>query len=142
MSSLDPLTAAARLAGRRGRVLLHSGRDDDGCGAWSFAASDPVASLEIRGRVCIVRGPDGAIASRGEGDPFAAIEAFARAHGADLADRAHVEDAAPEPRVIGWLGYELGHAGARAAADADPPDAWLGAYDAVARWRPDGTGPE
>ena len=38
-----PLDGAARLAGQRGRVLLHSARDDDGLGRWSFAAANPTA---------------------------------------------------------------------------------------------------
>ena len=46
----DPIAAAARLAGRRGRVLLHSGRDDDRCGRWSFVACEPAHTVEARGR--------------------------------------------------------------------------------------------
>ena len=45
-----PIAAAARLAGRRGRVLLHSARDDDGLGRWSFVAAEPSATLIARGR--------------------------------------------------------------------------------------------
>ena len=41
LASLSPLDAAARLAGRRGRVLLHAARDDDGLGRCSFAAAEP-----------------------------------------------------------------------------------------------------
>ncbi len=52
-TSLVPVEAAARLAGRRGRVLLDSGRDDDGCGAWSFLAADPVATLALCVDMCM-----------------------------------------------------------------------------------------
>jgi hypothetical protein len=31
-------------------VLLHSARDDDGLGAWSFATAEPSAILIARGR--------------------------------------------------------------------------------------------
>ena len=31
-------------------MLLHSGRDDDGLGAWSFASAEPTATLMARGR--------------------------------------------------------------------------------------------
>ncbi len=144
---LDPLAAAARLAGRRGRVLLHSGRDDDGCGAWSFLAAEPVASLEVRGAgetVTIVRrGPGGVLVETGTGDPLAAIAAFAAAHGAGLdlagagAQAVRGPDG-PRPRVLGYLGYDLGRAierlGPGPTRGADTPDVWLGAYDAVVRW--------
>ncbi|MBV8760866.1 MAG: hypothetical protein JO257_26465, partial [Deltaproteobacteria bacterium] len=43
------IDVAARLAGQRGRILLHSGRDDDGLGTWSFAAAEPRATLMARG---------------------------------------------------------------------------------------------
>ena len=59
----DPITAAARLAGRRGRVLLHSGRDDDGCGHWSFVACEPARTLQAIGREITIRGADGATVS-------------------------------------------------------------------------------
>ena len=39
---MNALDAAARLAGRPGRVLLHSASDADGLGRASFAAADPV----------------------------------------------------------------------------------------------------
>lgn len=82
--ALSPIAAAARLAGRRGRVLLDSTRDDDGTGAWSFLAADPVATLEVRGRRVIERGAGGALLGERETDPLAAIDAFVRAHGAGL----------------------------------------------------------
>ena len=144
---LDPVAAAARLAGRRGRVLLHSGRDDDDCGAWSFLAAEPVASFEVHqagGASRLVwRGPDGAITDERTGDPLAAIAAFAAAHGAGLGGAGDHGPAVrdpdgPIPRVVGFLGYDLGRAiervGPGPARGADTPDVWLGAYDAVVRW--------
>jgi para-aminobenzoate synthetase component 1 len=149
---LSPLQAAARLAGRRGRVLLDSGRDDDSCGAWSFLAADPVATLEVRGPHVIERDRDGRVVRDGIGDALEAIDAFARAHGCAL-DDAHAAPAGgssasaeaavrnpddPRPRVFGFFGYDLGRAIERLPAGptrgADTPDVWLGAYDAVVRW--------
>jgi para-aminobenzoate synthetase component 1 len=147
MTALAPLAAAARLRGRPGRFLLHSASDADGLGGWSFAGADPIATLEIRGASITWRRGDAAEVIAG--DPLDAIERFCAAHGHDL--RAPGDTgAAPEPRVIGWLGYELGHAAAgvrgRARGAGGPPDAWLAAYDAIARWRgasrsPDVVGP-
>jgi len=141
---LDPVTAAARLAGRRGRVVLHSARDDDGCGAWSFVAAEPIASLEARGRRILVRGAGAALLATWEGDPIDAIERFCREHGADLRPPTFASTPVdtPRPRVIGWFGYDLGRAverlGAGPASDADhdAPDVWLGAYGAIAAWGP------
>ena len=81
-----PIAACAALAGRRGRVLLHSGRDDDGRGRWSFVACDPIETLSLPA-----------------GDNLDALERFAASHGADLRDLGPAGD--PEPRVIGWTGY-------------------------------------
>ncbi|MCB9562083.1 MAG: hypothetical protein H6708_16895 [Kofleriaceae bacterium] len=150
----DPLAACAALAGRRGRVLLHSGRDDDGRGRWSFVAADPVATIEAHGHHVIERDRAGRIVREVDGDPLDELEAFAARHGADLrdgdGDRAAPGDdggaAAPEPRVIGLLGYELGAsvlaglgrtAGGAPTTRADDatPDLWMAAYGAVARWR-------
>jgi para-aminobenzoate synthetase component 1 len=139
---IDPVAAAARLAGRRGRVVLHSARDDDGCGGWSFVGADPVASLEIRDRRICHRGAAGDLIATWEGDPLDAIERFCREHGADLRQRAPASPT-PRPRVIGWLGYDLGRAveavgPGPAPRGADAPDVWLGAYSALAAWSPDG----
>jgi para-aminobenzoate synthetase component 1 len=97
--NVSPIAAAARLAGRPGRFLLHSASDADGLGGWSFAGSDPIDVL-----------------AAGDADD---VERFCRAHGHDLRAPAHAGP--PEPRVIGWLGYD--------------GTLWLGAYDAIARWR-------
>ena len=152
LDPLDPVTAAARLAGRRGRVVLHSARDDDGLGAWSFVASDPIASLETRGRQILVRGGAAEVVAAWEGDPLDAIERFAREHGADLRPPSTASPppptATPRPRVIGWLGYDLGRAIERISprpdrgpGQDDAADVWLGAYGAVAAWGPDDRAP-
>ena len=133
---LAPLEVAARLAGRRGRVLLHSARDDDGLGRWSFAAAEPRAVLMGRGRSLVRLDEHGRPTRRFSADPFDAAEAFLAEHGCALApDPA----AAPVPRVIGYLGYELARVVERLPGvpkrGRDGPDLWLGAYDAVVRWR-------
>jgi para-aminobenzoate synthetase component I len=137
---LTPLRAAARLAGRRGRVVLHSGRDDDGLGGASYVGAEPVASLAARGRILVERDARGDVRRRWEGDPIAAAEEFARAHGADLA--APVGEAAPA--VVGYFGYDLGRAierlGPGPAGGDDVPDLWLGAYPALAVWGRDTDG--
>jgi para-aminobenzoate synthetase component 1 len=161
-AALDPVAACAALRGHPGRVLLHSGRDDDGRGRWSFVAADPVATLQVRGRDVVERDAAGAVVRAHAGDPLDAIERFVAAHGAGLGPDVRDPDVggAPEPRVIGYLGYELGRtilpglgrtarglpraAAASAERDGRAPDAWLAAYGAVARWRGDGEqgGPE
>ena len=131
---LAPIDAAARLARCRGRVLLHSGRDDDGLGTWSFAAAEPTATLIARGRSLVVLDADGRPVRRFTDDPFAAAEAFLVEHGCSLAPRV----GAPEPRVIGFLGYDLARVveslpgGPELGRDC--PDLWLAAYGAIARW--------
>ena len=136
---LSAIAAAAKLAGRRGRVLLHSARDDDGLGAWSFAAAEPRATLIARGRSLVELDASGRPARRFSGDPFAAAEAFLREHGCTLAGALDHGAGAPEPRVIGYLGYDLSRALHRLpggpALGQDVPDLWLAAYDGVARWR-------
>ncbi|HEU4734536.1 MAG TPA: anthranilate synthase component I family protein [Kofleriaceae bacterium] len=133
--SLSPLAAAARLAGRRGRVLLHSARNDDGLGRWSFVAAEPHATLIARGRSLVLLDDAGRPARRFTGDPFDAAEAFLAAHGCTREPRA---EAPPEPLVIGYLGYDLARVveplpGGSAPGHAGP-DLWLAAYGAVARW--------
>jgi para-aminobenzoate synthetase component 1 len=133
---MNALDVAARLAGRRGRVLLDSARDDDGLGTWSFAAADPRATLIARGRSLVRLDANGRPVKRWTADPFEAAEAFLGEHGCVLEPRAGT---APEPRVIGYLGYDLARVveqlpgGPRLGTDT--PDLWLGAYDAVARCR-------
>src|SRR5215468_8521056 len=95
-TELTPLAATARLAGRRGRVLLHSARDDDGLGAWSFVAADPIATLIARGRSLVLLDMHGRPTKRFTADPFAAAEAFLAEHGCTLGPRS---DGPPEARV-------------------------------------------
>ncbi len=132
----SPLSAVARLAGRRGRALLHSGRDDDGLGAWSFVAAEPTATLIGRGRSLVRLDAAGRPAARFTADPLEAAEAFLAEHGCTLEAR---EAGPPEPRVIGFLGYDLARVIEQLPGGPtlgqDVPDLWLGAYGAVARWR-------
>jgi para-aminobenzoate synthetase component 1 len=141
MSLGSPIAAAARLAGRRGRVLLHSARDDDGLGTWSFAAAEPRATLIARGRSLVRLDDTGRPAQRFTADPFEAAEAFLAEHGCRLEPRAGA--APPEPRVIGYLGYDLARVIEQLPGGPtlgnDVPDLWLAAYDAVARWNGDTT---
>ncbi len=135
---LAPVAAAARLAGLRGRVLLHSGSDDDGLGRWSFAGALPTATLIARGRSLVVLDATGRPVRRFTGDPVEAADAFLIEHGCRL-EPAGDPGAAPEPRVIGYLGYDLARVietlpgGPERGSDC--PDLWLGAYGALARWR-------
>jgi para-aminobenzoate synthetase component 1 len=135
-----PLGAASSLAGHRGRALLHSGRDDDGCGRWSFVACDPRQSIEARGRQVIVRDAAGAVIETREADPLTALQ--------EHLDRcaAPARAAAPTPSAIGYLGYDLGRTIERLPAGPvvgnDVPDMWFGFYGAVARWDADGAAPE
>jgi anthranilate/para-aminobenzoate synthase component I len=100
-------------------VLLHSGRDDDGRGRWSFVAADPDATIAVSGGQVIERDAAGKIVRASNDEPWSALERFAAERGVDVRDRRTVGD--PEPRVIGWIEYE----GAFSMA----------AYSAVARWR-------
>lgn len=135
--SLSPLEGAARLAGLRGRVLLHSARDDDGLGVGSFAAAEPRATLIGRGHSLVILDADGRPARRFTGDPLEAAEAFLAEHGCTLGGH---RAGAPEPRVIGFLGYDLARVVEKLPGGPDvgrdSPDLWLGAYGAVARWQP------
>ncbi len=130
--------AAARLAGCRGRVLLHSGRDDDGLGRWSFAAAEPAATLIARGRSIVELDPRGRPSRRFTADPFEALDGFLTTHGCSLGPAT----APPEPRVIGYLGYDLARVIEKLPGGAevgrDCPDMWLAAYGAIARWTPAG----
>ncbi len=139
MTSLSPVDAAARLAGRRGRVLLHSARDDDGLGAWSFAGAEPTATLMARGRSLVRLDDKGRPEKRFTADPFEAAEAFLAEHGCTLGPRA---PGPPDVRVIGYFGYDLARVIEQLPGGPtlgqDVPDMWLGAYGSIARWR-DGT---
>jgi len=136
----SPLAGAAQLAGRRGRVLLHSARDDDGLGRWSFVAAEPCATLIANGRSLVELDAAGRPARRFSADPFEAADAFLAQHGCTLGDgdRRLDPDAPPEPRVIGYFGYDLARVVEKLPggpqAGKDTPDLWLAAYDAIARW--------
>jgi para-aminobenzoate synthetase component 1 len=130
------IEVAARLAGRRGRVLLDSARDDDGLGTWSFAAAEPRATLIARGRSIVRLDEHGRPAKRFTADPFEAAEQFLAESGCTLEPRG---DGPPEPRVIGFFGYDLARVVEQLpggpSLGQDVPDLWLGAYDSVARMR-------
>lgn len=119
-------------------MLLHSGRNDDALGGCSFVAAEPVATLVARGRSLLLLDGAGRPARRWSGDPIDAVAAFLAEHGAPL----HAARATSGcPRVIGYLGYDLGRAAFAAdrlsrgpARGDDCPDVWLGAYDAVVRY--------
>jgi para-aminobenzoate synthetase component 1 len=131
--SPGPLAAAARLAGCRCRVVLHSGRDDDDLGDTTFVTADPTATIEAYGRHIVRRDAAGRVARAWDGDPLDAVEAFAREHGAGIGKPPPRH---PTPTVIGFFGYDLGRAieALPRAGTRDTPDLWLGAYPAVARW--------
>lgn len=133
-ASLAPLDAAARLAGRRGRVLLHAARGDGD--RLAFVAAEPEATLIARGRSLVLLDAGGRPARRFTGDPLDAAEAFLAEQGCGLA--AGAAGTAPEPRVIGYLGYDLARVieplPGGAALAHNGPDLWLAAYGAVARW--------
>lgn len=135
----DPVAACARLVGRRGRVLLHSARDDDSLGTWSFVAAEPSETLIVRGRSVLRLDARGRPLWRASADPIDAINRFLQDHGAGLELPATEK---PTPRVLGYLGYDLGRAierlGRGPTQGDDCPDAWLAAYPAVARWGADG----
>ena len=136
LDAASPIGLAAKLAGARGRVLLHSARDDDGLGGWSFVTAEPSATLIGRGRSLVELGPTGSPVRRFSADPFDAAEAFLAEHGCTLGE---TRGGDPEPRVIGFFGYDLARVvevlpgGPRLGADA--PDLWLAAYGGALRWR-------
>ncbi len=117
-------------------MLLHSARDDDGLGAWSFAAAEPRATLIARGRSIVRLDETGRPTARFTADPFEAADAFLAEHGCTLGPRV---DGPPDVRVIGYFGYDLARVVEQLPGGpplgADTPDLWLGAYGAVARWR-------
>ena len=141
---MDPIAGAACLAGLRGRVLLHSARDDDGLGRGSFLAAEPHATLIARGHSLVILDREGRPQRRFTGDPFAAAEAFLAEHGCTLGD---ASEGAHVPHVIGFLGYDLARIVEQlpggASRGQDTPDLWLAAYGAVAAWRsPTATEPD
>ena len=80
---------------------------------------------------------DGRPAKRFTEDPFTAIEAFLAEHGCTLGP----QSGPPEPRVIGFLGYDLARVVEQLPGGSDlgrdTPDVWLGVYDALVRWQGD-----
>lgn len=124
---MNALEAAAKLAGRPGRVLLHSSRDDDGLGRSSFVASDPAQTIEARGRRVVVRDAAGRAVVDTHADPFDVLEELTATRTA-----------------IGYLGYDLGRTiedlPSTAAADTSAPDMWFGLYDDVQRFASKGSG--
>jgi para-aminobenzoate synthetase component 1 len=138
LPALSPIDLAARLAGKRGRVLLHSARDDDGLGRWSFATAMPSSTLIARGRSLVRLDATGRAVARFTTDPFAAAEAFLAEHGCTPQPSA-IAGEAPAPRVIGYFGYDLARVieslPGGPTLGHDTPDMWLAAYDGVARWR-------
>lgn len=125
---MNALEAAAGLAGRPGRVLLHSSRDDDGLGRASFVASDPVQTVEARGRRVVVRDAEGRAVVDTDADPFDVLEELTATRTA-----------------IGYLGYDLGRTienlPSTAAADTSAPDMWFGLYDQVQEFAESSTSP-
>jgi len=138
---LSPIAAAARLAGHRGRVLLHSGRNDDGLGMYSFVAANPTSTLIAHGTSIVRLDGYGRTVAQFTCDPFDAAEAFLAEHNCTLDRALDRTPASPEPRVIGYFGYDLARVieqlPHRAVPGGDVPDLWLAAYDAVARWNGD-----
>src|SRR5258706_14891951 len=133
---MDPVAAAARLVGMRGRVLLHSGRDDDGLGQASFVSAEPYATLIARGHSLVELDAEGRPARRFTANPFEAAEEFLAAHGCVLDAPFEAE---PVPHVIGFFGYDLARLVEKLPGGPergrDSADLWLGAYGAVARWQ-------
>ena len=127
--SLAPVAAAARLAGRPGRVLCHAAVDATG-ERGSVVAAEPHATLTVwPDRVEWTRGD---IRECHHGDPLALVERFLAEHAGAL------DDPGPRwPAVVGYLGYDLGraveHLPHRPPGPA-MPDAWLAAYPALAWW--------
>jgi para-aminobenzoate synthetase component 1 len=103
----------------------------------AVVAAAPIATLTVW--------PDRLEHARGDvvaidrGDPLAAIDRFLTEHCGPL----HA-DGPRTPRVVGYLGYDLGRAierlGPRPPGPA-VPDAWLAAYGALAWWPGDAEAP-
>lgn len=129
-----PIDLAARLAGQRGRVFLHSGRDDDGLGKHSFVTAQPTAVLMARGRSLVRLDDKGRAVKRWTADPFAAVEEFL----AEFGCTTRLAGGPPAPRVIGFFSYDLArvveHLPGGPTLGNDTPDLWLAAYDGVARF--------
>ena len=137
MIALDPIAAVARLGDRRGRVLCHAagGRLD---GRLSVVAADPTATLTVWPDRIEHR--DGAGQRVSHGDPIAAIDGFLVEHGCALMG---APARVTRPRVLGYLGYDLGRAIERLGPRRPGPtlpDAWLAAYPAVVCWPADQRG--
>jgi para-aminobenzoate synthetase component 1 len=136
IAPLSPQTAAAALAGRAHRVLVDPAPPRGG-ERGAVVAAAPIATLTVW--------PDRLEHARGDvvaidrGDPLAAIDRFLTEHCGPL----HA-DGPRTPRVVGYLGYDLGRAierlGPRPPGPA-VPDAWLAAYGALAWWPGDAEAP-
>ncbi len=131
MSRMRAIAVAARMAGRRARVLLHSGRDDDGCGRYSFAACEPVRSLQAWGDTLLERDHAGVIVRQQRGDVLTAVANLV----ASAARIAPPAPGVPVPLAIGYLGYELGwqleSIGPGPTVGDDVADGWVAVYDAL-----------
>lgn len=128
------LGVAKRLRAHRGLALLHSARDDDGCGQRSFVACEPVQSIEARGRTISLYDRSGMVRDQFDGDPLDILQELVAEH-----TRRWGEDiVGPVPVAIGYLGFDAARqfepfpAGKARSVD-DAPDIWFGLYDAV--WR-------
>lgn len=128
------LGVAKRLRAHRGVALLHSARNDDGCGQRSFVACEPVQSIEARGRIISLYDRSGMVREQFEGDPLEVLQELVQEH-----TRRWGEDiVGPVPVAIGYLGFDSARllepfpAGTARSVD-DAPDMWFGLYDAV--WR-------
>ncbi len=129
-----PLRVAARLGKRRGVVLLHSGRNDDGCGRWSFVACEPVQAIAARGRIIEIYDRTGALRQNFEDDPLEALQALIAEHSVGWTDAL----SGPVPVAMGYLGYDLARTAGASREDRQPsadrvPDMWFGLYNAI--WR-------
>ena len=74
------LGVAKRLRAHRGVALLHSARDDDGCGQRSFVACEPVQSIEARGRIISLYDRSGMVREQFDGDPLDVLQELVQEH--------------------------------------------------------------